>query len=199
MIEYDLITRMLSGGFLSCNQYEMEEPKQRGNHTCSIVDKGVDCFLAYRFDLEECDFLPFFNKEHDDESKGYVAVNPTPSGLLKFCDYIILAAVNEKLYVVLVEMKSGTNAGANQQLAATKTFIDYIKASAERIKSVCGFEDFDSKNIVIRKVLLKPAPKIRPTTNIGKKRNTQVDWGADPIVIKQQVFPLLKVCECRQR
>lgn len=198
MIEYELFTRMLSWDFLAPDQHKMEEPKQEGSHTCSIVDKGVDFYKAYRYDMEERDFLPFFNKEHDDEGKGIEVENPTPSGLLKFCDYILLATVNDKLYIVLVEMKSGTNAGANQQLAASKTFIDYIKASAERIKIMCGCEDFDSRNIIIHKVLLKPAPKTRPTTNIGK-RNSQIDWGADPIVLKQQVFPLLQVCECRQR
>lgn len=125
-------------------------------------------------------------------------MNPTPTGLLKFCDYILLAAVNDKLYVVLVEMKSGNNVGANLQLAASNTFIDYIKSSAERIKTLCGYDDFDSKNIILRKVLLKPAPKTRPTTNVGK-RNSQIDWGADPIVLNSQLFPLLKVCECRQR
>ena len=127
-----------------------------------------------------------------------MAENPTPTGLLKFCDYILLAAVNEKLYFVLVEMKSGTNAGANQQLDASKIFFDYVKASAERIKVLCGYEDFDSRNIILRKVLLKPAPKIRPATNIGR-RNSQIDWGADPIVLNSQLFPLLKVCELRQR
>lgn len=198
MIEYELFTRMLSRAFLAPDQQMMEEPKQAGTHTCSIVDKGVDFFKAYRYDLDEFDFLPFFNKEHDDEERGIVAENPTPTGLLKFCDYILLATVNDKLYVILVEMKSGNNARANQQLAASKTFIDYIKASAERIKTLCGCDDFDSRNIIIRKVLLKPAPTIRPTTNIGK-RNSQIDWGSDPIVLNSQLFPLLKVCECRQR
>lgn len=198
MIEYDLFTRMLSRDFLSPDQQVMEEPKQAGAHTCAIVDKGVDFYKAYRYDLEEFDFLPFFNKEHDDEERGVVTDNPTLTGLLKFCDYILLATVNDKLYVVLVEMKSGNNTGANQQLDASKTFIDYIKASAERIKTLCGYEDFNSRNIILRKVLLKPAPKTRPITNIGKGKS-QIDWGANPIVLKQQVFPLLQVCECRQR
>lgn len=198
MIEYELLTRMLSRDFLSPNQRMMEEPKQAGTHTCTIVDKGVDHYKSYRYDLEERDFLPFFNKEYDDEERGVVTDNPTPTGLLKFCDYILLATVNEKLYVVLVEMKSGNNAGANQQLDASETFIDYVKASAERIQALCGYEDYDSGNIILRRVLLKPAPKIRPATNIGR-RNSQIDWGADPIVLNSQLFPLLKVCELHQR
>lgn len=198
MIEYELLNRMLSGDFLSTNQQMMEEPKQNGAHTCDIVEKGIDHFKVYRYDLDKCDFLPFFNKDHDDEKTGYVSPNPTPAGLLKFCDYILLADVNNKLYIILVEMKSGGNAGANQQLAASKAFIDYIKASAERIKTMCGCDDFDSKKIILRKVLLKPAPKTRSITNI-KKWNSQIDWGADPIVLTQSWFPLLQVCECRQR
>lgn len=193
MKEYDLFTRMLSQDFLTADQQRMDEPKQDGKHSCAIVGKGVDQYKAYRYDLDECDFLPFFNKDHDNAATGYVSPNPTPEGLRKFCDYILLASVNDKLYVILVEMKSGTNAGANQQLAASKTFIDYITASAERISGA-----FDAKKIVLRKVLLKPAPKTRPATNIGK-RNTQVDWGADPIELRMPVFPLLKVCECHQR
>ncbi len=198
MIEYELFTRMLSWNFLSTNQQIMEEPKRAGAHTCTIVDKGVDSYKAYRYDLEKYNFLPFFNNAHDDEAKGIVAENPTPTGLLKFCDYILLAAVNEKLYVILVEMKSGINTGAKQQLAASESFIDYVKASAERIKTMCGCEDYDARHIVLRKVLLKPVPKIRPTTNIGR-RNSQIDWSADPIVVPSQLFPLLKVCKCHQR
>ena len=199
MMEYELFTRMLSQDFLSPDQHKMEEPKQSGAHTCTIVDTGVAHYMAYRYDLEEHDFLPFFNKDYNDDERDIVVENPTPSGLLKFCDYILLATVSERLYVILVEMKSGTNAGARLQLAASETFIDYVKASAERIKTLCGYDDFDTRNIILRKVLLKPAPKIRPTTNIGKRRNTQIDWGADPIELFQQVFPLRKVCECRQR
>ena len=193
MKEYDLFTRMLSQEFLTSNQQKMDEPKQGGKHSCIIVDKGVDQYKAYRYDLDNSDFLPFFNKDHDDEATGYVSPNPTPEGLRKFCDYILLASVKDKLYVILVEMKSGKPFGATQQLAASKTFIEYVKASAERIS-----EDFDARNIILRKVLLKPAPKTRPTTNIGKL-NTQINWGADPIELKSSVFPLLKVCECRQR
>ena len=198
MVEYNLFTRILSEDFMIPDQHRMEEPKQAGTHICTIVDKGVDSFKAYRYDLEERDFLPFFNKDHDDEERGYHSVSPSPSGLLKFCDYILLASTNEKLYIILVEMKSGGNADANQQLAASKTFIDYIKASAERIKTMWGCDDFDSRKIILRKVLLKPAPKPRPTTNIGR-RNSQIDWSADPIVLNSHLFPLLKVCECRQR
>lgn len=199
MKEYELFTRMLSQDFLSPDQFMMEEPKQAGAHTCTIINTGVEHFMAYRYDLEERDFLPFFNKDYNDEDRGVVVENPTPSGLLKFCDYILLATISEKLYVILVEMKSGTNAGARLQLAASETFIDYVKASAERIKSMCGYGDFDTRNIILRKVLLKPGPKARPTTNVGKRRNAQIDWGADPIELWQQVFPLRKVCECRQR
>lgn len=198
MIEYDLFTRMLSQDFLSSDQHKMDELKQDGAHTCDIVDKGVDHYMMYRYDLDKCDFLPFFNKVHDDPARGIVVDNPTPTGLRKFCDYILLASANEKLYVILVEMKSGINTGALQQLDASKTFIDYLKASAERIKTICGYDDFDTKNIILRKVLLKPVPKARPTTNVGRK-NAQVDWGADPIELRTSVFPLLKVCECRKR
>lgn len=198
MIEYELFTRMLSWDYLSSDQKNLIEPKQAGSHTCTIVDKGVDKYKAYRYDLDNCNFLPFFNKEHNDDKKGIVVENPTPEGLRKFCDYILLAVVKEKLYVILVEMKSGGNNGANQQLAASKTFIDYVKSSAERIKTICGYGDFDTKNIVVRKVLLKPGPKIRSTTNIGR-RNNQINWAADPIVLYSQLFPLLKVCECHHR
>lgn len=199
MMEYELFTRMLSQDFLSPDQHMMEESKQAGKHTCTIIDTGVEHYLAYRYDLEERDFLPFYNKDYNDEGRGIVVENPTPSGLLKFCDYILLVALRDKLYVILVEMKSGDNTGARLQLAASETFIDYVKASAERIKTMCGYDDFDTRNIILRKVLLKPALKSRPTTNIGKRRNTQIDWGADPIELWQQVFPLRKVCECRQR
>ena len=45
MKEYELFTRMLSQDFLSPDQFMMEEPKQAGAHTCTIVNTGVEQFL----------------------------------------------------------------------------------------------------------------------------------------------------------
>ena len=89
MMEYELFTRMLSRDFLSTDQYLMEEPKQAGAHTCTIVGMGVDHYMAYRYDLDKRDFLPFFNKDHNDEKKGFVVENPTPSGLLKVMLFLL--------------------------------------------------------------------------------------------------------------
>ena len=94
MKEYDLFTRMLSQEFLTSDQQKMDEPKQGGKHSCIIVDKGVDQYKAYRYDLDNSDFLPFFNKDHDDEATGYVSPNPTPEGLRKFSQNMVVIGLN---------------------------------------------------------------------------------------------------------
>ena len=143
----------------------------------------------YRFNENE-NFLPFFNNTHEGE-RGPVEY-PTPKGLRKFCDYILLAVTHNKMYVILIEMKSGSNGDAQLQLSASSTFMKYIQMTAERIKSQNHFDTFDSNNIIIKKVILKPKPTPRPTTNIAK--DSSINWTADPVIIKGEVFPINKLC-----
>lgn len=157
MQEYELYNRILSSKFLAPNPGQLIEEKCDGKQTANICARGVDAYKLYRYDEEIKDFLLFFNKPE----KG-CTVHDTPKSLRSFCDYILLAEIEGKLYVILIEMKSGSTQKAENQLKASALFMEYIKLSAERISKENDYNQIDIKSIQLRKVLLKP----------GKHRNT---------------------------
>lgn len=186
MKEFELYSRILSPDFKCPNKTELHE--QKSGQKAIIKNRGVKEYELYRFDVEEGrDFLPFFNNRHDN------APNRALEGLRAFCDYIILVCLNDKAFVILVEMKVGKK-NAQQQLEASSLFMDYVKNSALRIKEQNGFDEFKPDNVKVRKLLLKPCPKVknRPTTQPAK--NSAIDWGADIIVLRDDMLPLRKIC-----
>ena len=193
MNEYELYTRIIHPDYKSEYQNRLTEEKLRRPQTAQIIDTGVDDYILYRFDLDDKNFLPFFNNTHvgREERVEY----PAPDKLLKFCDYIMLVSKGGKLYVLLIEMKSGGNAEASIQLKAAETFMEYIKQTALRIKSYNGYDSFTAGNIILRRVLLKPL-KSKPTTNV---RNRQIDTSGDPIVCRENIFPIMRICNIHQR
>ena len=77
---------------------------------------GID-YVLYRFDPNKKEFFPYFSDQ---------------SGLKKICDYILFAEEEKHLYVILVELKKGTEPATNQ-LLASEAFMDFVFASAKRI------------------------------------------------------------------
>lgn len=189
MDEFNLYKLIFSSKYLSENQEILEEAKN--NQRARVNNLGLN-YVVYRFDLDINDFLPFFNNTHNSEEQ--LVQNPTPRGLRMFCDYILLVSHHEKTFVVLVEMKNGKNPRkAAQQLGASELFMDYIKKSALRIKDMCGFDSFDTKNIVLKKVVLKPSPPLRKTTQPGK--DNSINWDVSPVVLRSNELPLRKICK----
>lgn len=172
-------------------QDRLIENKLDKPQTAKIIDSGVDTYTLYRFDLDERNFLPFFNNTHIGSEA--TVEYPVPDKLLKFCDYIMLVSKCGKLYVVLIEMKSGNNAGAGIQLKAAETFMEYVKQTALRIKSYNGYDSFSADNVILRRVLLKPF-KTKPRTKIG---SNQIDTSSDPIVCKGDTFSLFRICNLK--
>ena len=74
----------------------------------------------------------------------------------KICDYLLFAEHGHHLYLLLIELKKGTDS-ANKQLIASHCFADFIIASAKRIGITL------TENIVIY--------KIRVSEERAKKRN----------------------------
>lgn len=165
--EYVLLCRILDRAFLSSSQDWMIESKGIKYKPQKVqLDKTGRKnlnYTLYRFDLEENNFLPFFNKSDD-----------SPEGLRKFCDYVLLVELNSKPYVFLIEMKRGTSGDAEKQLKASQTFMEFLYSSAERICNELGDESFNRKNIVIRKIKLKEckSPKLK-TKGAGSVDLTQ--------------------------
>ena len=185
MREFELYTRILNPTFVSDNQTCMKEEK--ANHEVKLITQGIDEYRLYRFDLDSsaADFLCFFNKNHSAGSgvQGLKDLN-------RFCDYVLLAQKKDKLYVFIFELKSGKNEGAVKQLRATELFMDYIKGTAERIKEVNGFDQFDAKNIITKKVVLKGNGGT--SKSVINPKNKKIDWKADPLYLHPP-FPILEI------
>lgn len=78
------------------------------------------------------------------------------------------------------------------QLLASETFMEYIRLSAERIKSCNNYDGFDSRNIVVKKIVVKYVPQNRPTTNISNRPFLERE--KNHLVLRGGVFPILKIC-----
>jgi hypothetical protein len=167
MNELNFIKQILNSAFIVANQDSMEEEKAARQPSVHVHYYGIEDHALYRFDLDRMDFLPFFNQAHE---PGLPAHQRAPEGLRKFCDYILLAAYRQRLYILLIELKSGTTEGARQQLEAGNLFMEYIKGSAQRIYKK-NHVDFDVHKVEIRKVLI--TPRQRPMTNVRKGRVDQ--------------------------
>lgn len=169
MSEYDQLCRILDIGFQSSNQnmmteskgaiYKPQEVKIDGSGKSNLV------WTLYRFDLEERDFLPFFSGR-----------DGAPKGLKKFCDYILLAEMSSKPYVMLIEMKRGHVGEAEKQLRASQTFIEFLYSTAERLHKDCGADFFNRKNIKLRKIKLKACKSNKLKTKGGGFIDTSQEY-----------------------
>lgn len=102
--------------------------------------------------------LSFFNQNND-------GIDKSPKFLNSFCDYIILIETMDLVPLVFfVEMKRGTPEHAKEQLAASRCFFDYVLSTAERIKDVNGYQDFDSKIIQFRMINIRETLSNKNTT-----------------------------------
>lgn len=147
MSEYDQLCRILDARFLANPQERMIEKKGDAlkPQIVKIDNSGKSgiSWTLYKFELDDIDFIPFFNRTHD-----------APEGLRKFCDYVLLVGRREKTYVMLIEMKRG-DMGADKQLNASETFIEYLYKSAERLHRDYDELEFNRGNVTLLKIKVK--------------------------------------------
>lgn len=164
MSEYSQLCSILDKSFLSPSQEWMIESKGTTHKPQKVqLDKTGRrniVYTLYRFDLEDKEFLTFLNKSDD-----------SPEGLRKFCDYVLLAEVNDKSFVILIEMKRGKPGDAEKQLKASQTFMEFLYRSAERLHDDFGNEPFSRDNILTRKVKLKECK----SPKLGTKGSRAID------------------------
>lgn len=194
MSEYEIYTRILAPRLRPTPQSVLIEKTEKKDHIATIEPDRKIIYTLYRYDQKEQKelFFPFFNNTHDGEHDK--AELPTLESLLQFCDYILLAEKNGTLYVLLIEMKSGSNGDAVVQLDASATFMDYVKNTALRIAKLNDYKNFDPDSIIVRKIVLKPAPNTRPTTNLSKSKVPQVDCNEPIIYFQSDILPLYMFC-----
>jgi hypothetical protein len=181
MTEYDQLCCILSEEFLSVSQDVMIENKENTHKTqCVNIDDGNRKGLTrklYRFDLEEKEFLPFFNK-----------TDYSPEGLRKFCDYLLLVEYKGRTYILLVELKRGDTFGADKQLRASESFIEFLCKTAKRLHDDFGDFNFDPQKIVLRKIIIKACK-----SNKTEIHPRQIDKNQDIIPFKSSgIFPLAR-------
>lgn len=169
MSEYEQLCRILDKGFEASNQNLMVEDKGKvyKPQIVRIDNQGRKhlAYTLYRFDLEDKDFLPFFNKS-----------NASPEGLRKFCDYILLAESGGRSYVMLIEMKRGDVGTAEKQLKASECFMEYIYSSAIRLQQDFNDSSFDKDKVKLLKIKLKKCKSNKRTTKAGQTIDTRQEF-----------------------
>lgn len=180
MTEYDQLCSILSDEFLAASQDIMVEKKENTHKAQRVnIDDGKRELIRnlYRFDLEEKEFLHFFDKTDN-----------SPEGLRKFCDYVLLVKHDDKTFVLLIELKRGETTGADKQLKASEVFIEFLHKTAERLHRDFGDFNFNRRNVVLRKIVIKEVKSNKTGT-----KGTRIDKNQDIITFKSAgQFPLAK-------
>lgn len=188
MVEYDLITKVLSHKFLAVDQEKLVESKLKNPQISMICHDRVSAYSLYRFDLDSFDFLPFFDDVRHVGAEKYVPLE----GLREFCDYILVALVRDEVFVFFIELKSGKSAGADSQLEATETFYKYIEKTAIRIARRNGYGAFNDQNVTTRRIVLKNMPQYKSSTNVA---NNKINLSVSPIIFRGGSFPIRRFCD----
>ncbi|MBR3492449.1 MAG: hypothetical protein IKH44_09155 [Bacteroidales bacterium] len=117
------------------------------------------------------DLFPFFNQRTRDPGKA-------PHGLTSFCDYILLVQHVKGLFVFFFEMKRGDNGDADKQIEASTMLFDYVRQSAERIKSVNSFPDFNPELVQYRRIIISE----KCSNKRGTKDNDIEDFDMNDVI-----------------
>lgn len=160
--EFEFLNKIFDRQFIATKQDVLIESEGPGDKQTVIISKrNITDFKLYRFDVHKNNFLSFFNKS-----------DGAPSGLNNFCDYILIADIDESCFVILIELKRGTRYTnhAHEQLNASKTFMEYIISTAERIKAENQL-DFDKDHINMKCVTIE---KCRSNKRVTKFKDVSI-------------------------
>ena len=128
MTKLEMIQKVINGNFVYENEF-LEEKKPDFTMRITLSDKNTENKIIYRFDPDNGAIFPFFSDEKH---------------LNKICDFFVFFERNNKLYVLISELKRGCsskNSIANKQLDASEHFIDFVIKSANRIGIALKDED----------------------------------------------------------
>lgn len=120
MSKLEIIQKVIHSNFVYDNEY-LEERKPDFRMRINLSEKNTENKLIYRFDPDNRVLFPFFSDERH---------------LNKICDFFVLFERNNKLYILISELKRGwsrDNGTANKQLEASEQFMKFVIKSANRI------------------------------------------------------------------
>lgn len=111
-------------------------------------------YLLFRLDPNKTIPFPYFNND---------------IGLSKICDYLMFVQKNNTLYILLIELKLGSDS-ATKQLLSSEEFAKFIINSGKRV----GFEF--TEELHFRKVKISESALMRPKTakDICKKDENDI-------------------------
>jgi len=156
MYEIDFLSKIMNKKFVvDDDPLLMYEPADE-LHEAQIVEiedkfnklTGVHLYCFTDDDHKGINLFPFFNQAS-------IRLPHAPKNLNKFCDYILLLTCDNVPYIFLLELKRGSTEDADEQIQASKVFMDYIISTAKRIKKDNDQLDFDSDNIRFRRLIIK--------------------------------------------
>lgn len=164
MVAFDFIKAILGRKFITKRidgNFVLKEEQE--NQEITILEDEIDEIEVYKFANKDGDIdFPFFNKGID-----------TPRLLTKFCDYIVVCTRKQKLFVVLIELKTASLFGeAKKQIDAGEVFVRYIFNTFDRIKKQpTNYE----KYIDIDKTKLNPKNIIKCVIISNKTTQTNIE------------------------
>lgn len=142
--QLDLIRTLLNSAYIDNNKILIEKEIASNGKPFemrrNIIAHRDITFLLFRFDTK-LKLFPYFNEL---------------TGLNKVCDYMLFAEEGDHLFLLLIELKKGTES-ALKQLAASESFAHFIIDAARRVGILL------TENIHIK--------KIRISEERAKRRN----------------------------
>lgn len=135
-----------------CKKDVFEEKNNQVKMTVPIVVDNVQyvlCSFDIQWEKGSAGLFPFFTKKEKNH---------------KICDYIMFCILNNQMYVLLVELKKGSEK-VTDQLAAGECFAKFIVDTLNRVKG-------KNYSPVIRKIAIRDKHlRLKPTTQM-KMLNT---------------------------
>jgi hypothetical protein len=163
-LQIDKIKKILSDKFLASDQTALCEENTdaqgkpfRMNRT--IISSSEIEYVLYKFDAAKTDIFPYFKDK-------------SIEGLKKICDYVLFAEFGRSVYILLIELKLGTES-AQEQLNATTLFVEYILKNAERVKH--QIQDYHIRKIRISEIKSK-GKRVTKTKDLEYDANAYLEY-----------------------
>lgn len=160
MNDYSFINKILNASFLVHNQLLLEE--RQGDlqpHLVKIRQSLSNIeYKLYKFNENP---YPFFSSGSS---------NSTPKLLQSFCDYVMVVNKDDTCTIMLIELKRGIDSPAHQ-LKAANTWLNFVLDTAERIKDINNYKQFDKNNIHRRLIAIYAKARKRRTSSYVHPRD----------------------------
>ena len=134
MTKIEMINKIINSRFIYRSEF-LEEKRDDFHMKITFSEHNQEVKSIYKFDVEKRNKEYKKNRNFDDDNS--IELFPFFSNitnLKKISDYVIFFERADKLYILISELKKGSdNSNASKQLEATETFMKFIISSAKRL------------------------------------------------------------------